>query len=172
MDNKHKTNQKVNFQEKRTRKIMDKLIPDLFEKCTITNTRWMPQLCSVDYQFTATTTSQKEISYDVEVKELSYNYNFFEDLGYCGIKCSKLALMKEFNENSANDKLIYFLILEDAIIIYDMKNIDMNKCPLYMWEQRKTQFDENSTIERIPSFKLPLSQATYIKYINKQKYDN
>lgn len=159
--------EKIEQQELRTRKAMDKLIPSLFKN--VTNTNWTNTEENIDYQFTAAT-KDGLIGYDVEVKELGYSYKFYEDLGYCGIKCKKKALMEEYNKESCNDKLIYLMVCTDAIIVYDIKKLDMNKCPLYLWKIKTTQYNENSKVEEIPSFKLPLNQAAYIKYINKSKY--
>lgn len=165
--NNQQVNNKVDVQEIRTRKMMDKLIPYLFKNKLI-DTNWTNTSDNVDYQFTAKTQSQL-LTYDVEVKELSYPIEFFKKLGYCGVKCEKKAFMEEYNQKSGNDKLIYLMVATNAIIVYNFKDIDMNKCPLYLWEQKKTQYDDNSKVIKIPSFKLPLNQAKIIN-INKQQF--
>lgn len=167
---KQEVTQKVNAQEERTRKAMDKLIPDLF-KSTLKKSNWTHTLCNVDYQFTASTKNESK-SYDLEVKEFDRVYEYIEDcIGGCGIKCEKFIRMKQFNEyQSENDCLLYMIVLNDAIVIYDIKKIDLNKCKWFMWKQKKTQYDDDSEIVEVPAFNIPLDQAIYKEYFNKAKY--
>ena len=166
---KEEITQRVIKQEERTRKALDKLIPDLFKGCKIKSNP-TSIFCNVDYQFTATTQSKDVYTYDVEVKEFDRDYEYIYILDAIGIKLEKYIRMKKFNEESGNDKLIYMVILNDAVVIYDLKKIDLNKCHFFLWEQRQTQYDYNSPTVKLPAMNLPLNQATYINYINKNKY--
>lgn len=157
---------KVNVQEIRTRKALDKLIPMLFKK-NFVKSEWKPILCNIDYQFTALTSS-----YDIEVKEFKHTLKDMYSIGGCGLKEKKFELMKDYhNSLDGNEKLIYMILLNDAIVVYDFAKVDKSKFKHFMWKQKKTQYDDDSEIIEVPAFNIPLDQATIIR-IPKEMYIN
>ena len=157
-------NYKVEKQEKKTRKMLDKLIPMLF-KNNFVKSEWKPILCNIDYQFTALTSS-----YDIEVKEFNHTLADMYSIGGCGLKERKYELMQQYHNSwDGNEKLIYMVLLNDAIVVYDFAKVDKSKFKHFIWRQKKTQYNDDSEIIEVPAFNIPLDQAIIIK-IDKQQY--
>lgn len=160
-------NYKVEQQEMKTRKMLDKLLPMLFKKKFVKG-EWMPILCNIDYQFTALTSS-----YDIEVKEFNHTLQDMLRIGGCGLKERKYELMQQYHNSwDGNEKLIYMVLLNDAIVVYDFAKVDKSKFKHFIWKQKKTQLDDDSTIIELPSFNIPLDQGIIIKIDKKQYADN
>lgn len=160
-------NSKVTKQEKKTRKMLDKLIPMLFKKNFVKG-EWMPILCNIDYQFTALTAT-----YDLEVKEFNHTLADMYSIGGCGLKERKYELMQQYhNSLDGNEKLIYMVLLNNAIVVYDFAKVDKSKFKHFIWKQKKTQLDDDSTIIEVPSFNIPLDQAKIILLPKSEYADN
>lgn len=163
---KEELRKKIQEQEEKTRKYCNYLFPTLFKKNFVRGYN-TTLTTNVDYQFTAQTST-----YDVEVKMLNHNFNYMSMIGGCGIKCDKHVRIKNFNEVSGNEKLIYMVVLYDAIIIYDFAAVDLNKVKYFMWKEKEKELDDDSKIVEVPAFNIPLSMSKQIYYMdNTQWYE-
>lgn len=128
-----------------------------FEKCE----PWTAE----DMRYTATTRSNRDYIYKVEIKTRNQDMERYNDLP---IKCSKLARLRK--ECTGIERILYFVIVNySEWYLFDLNAIDLNKCRLDNWKIPVTQYvkDESKiTYEYAPTFFIPVEQALRHGYIN------
>lgn len=158
------TKERINKQEDKYRYITINFIKDLFSGYTITAISGTPTTEGVDVRFSAITSNGIE-TYDVEVKERNKTEQKLKQYPTSELKHSKYNSMCSAH---TNNKLIYIQYVNEVAYIYDMDKLNWNKVKTYNWKIKKTQYDDNSEYQIVPTYFIPYNQS--LLKINAHKY--
>nr|WP_320038869.1 hypothetical protein [uncultured Bacteroides sp.] len=147
-----KSQQEIELQEKKDRSITIELFNNLF---TSINTDIRDITAHTDLFLTGYTLSHNK-AYNVEIKEREMYSNTFPD---CYLELKKYQHLLEDNYTHS---MVYLCIYKDAILIWNLSNIDMKDVTLTKRWMKKSTFN-GEEMELKDVYLLPINKAKQFK---------
>ncbi len=95
--------------------------------------------------------------YNVEIKERTQDMEKYKTLP---LKVKKyINILKCTDENIK--PLVIYLVNNEEYYIFNLREIDLNKCEWGNWFINKVEFDKNQIKDEIPTLFIPICQAIY-----------
>lgn len=104
----------------------------------------------------------KKHRYNVEIKERTQNMEKYDTLP---LKVKKYINILKNTEKNIKPLVIY-LVNNKEYFIFNLRQIDLNKCEFDNWFINKVEFDKNQIKDEIPTLFIPICQAIYKGKIN------
>lgn len=95
--------------------------------------------------------------YNVEIKERTQDMVKYDTLP---LKVKKYINILKNTENNIKPLVIY-LVNNEEYFIFNLREIDLNKCEFDNWFINKVEYDKNQIKDEIPTLFIPINQAKY-----------
>lgn len=163
---KEEVKRRIAIQEHKYRYITSLLLQDLFDShCNGGTISGTPDTYGVDIKFTANTKNYGEITYDIEVKERNKSEEKMIKYPNSELKKKKYESMCSAHTNT---RLIYIQYVNEVAYVYNMDKVNWDNISLIDWKIKKTQYDDDSDNEVVPTYFIPYDQKVNI--IDAHKY--
>lgn len=100
--------------------------------------------------------------YAVEIKERQQDMEVYDTLP---LKVSKYCNILE-SKGEDETPLIIYLVNNEEYYIFNLEEIDLNKCTICNWLINKVEFTQNQQKDKQPTIFIPISQCVYNGQIN------
>lgn len=157
---------KIAIQEHKYRYITSLLLQDVFSPyCTGGTIVGTEYTCGIDVRFTANTINYGDITYDIEVKERNKSEEKMIEYPNSELKKKKYESMCSAHTNT---RLIYIQYVNEVAYVYNMDKVNWDNVLKLDWKIKKTEYDDESEYEIVPTFFIPYTQKVNI--IDAHKY--
>lgn len=162
-------NYKCQLQEEKGRTIGTMCLNEILErykgKMEITGTALN---CPVDLKGSISTTD-KNINFNVEVKQRNKTEEQLINYPCCELRCDKYQRMLEVTPKGTT--LLYMVLLnETTCYLFNLSKINMNELETFNWRIKVTEVDSNSDYKNYLTYKIPIELAS--KTIDCSEYFN
>ena len=99
----------------------------------------------------------KKHRYNIEIKERTQDMEKYKTLP---LKVKKYINILKCTEKNIKPLVIY-LVNNEEYYIFNLREIDLNKCEFDNWFINKVEFDKNQIKDEIPTLFIPICQAIY-----------
>lgn len=146
--------ERMYLQELKDFQTTEKIMKSIFNKYGLkVELRQNPLFSHIDAKLLV----NKKHRYNVEIKERTQDMQKYVTLP---LKVKKYINILKNTESNIKPLVIYLLNNEEYYI-FNLREIDLNKCEWDNWRINKVEFDENQVKDEIPTMFIKIDQAIY-----------